>query len=319
MKLFRFSKTQINMFVEDCPMRWYYRYGLGIKTPPAGAMKLGSSYHETAAKNYKQKAKSLKDLPLDEMTAYFATSWEKGLEQEDVLFEEGETPDGLKDQGVELVKAFRKQIAPSVTPASAQNVEEDIRLLMFKPVDPQAAPKIYPLPADYRDAGTEAQAILERNEHDWSYLLDATIDITDKDAIIRENKTAARSPSQDDADKLLDLTTYALAYRLANKKAEAGVAMDVAVKTATPKGLILTSQRSREQIRAHLNRIGMMVKAIDQEIFIPHTNWWGCSKKFCGYWDRCDFGGKHRVAVDMGANLTKQLEESIAKTETNAD
>jgi hypothetical protein len=321
MKLFRFSKSQINQFVEDCSMRWYYRYALGIKTPPAGAMKLGLGYHETAAHNYKQKAKTLKDLPLDEMTDYFAESWTKGLESEEVVFEGDDTPDGLKDQGVGLVKALHKDIAPNVIPASEETVEQELHLLLYQPPrdhptgTPEPRPQIFILPSDYRDAGREAESILEKNPHDWSYILDAIIDITDANQVIRENKTASKSPTQDDADKLLDLTTYALAHRLVHKKAETGVAMDVAVKTKQPKGVILASTRSRESLRAHLNRVGMMAKAIEQEIFIPHTNWYGCSAKWCGYWNRCPYGGKSRIVVDQGANLSQQLEASIEKVE----
>ncbi len=305
MNLFRFSKSQVNMFVEDCAMRWYYRYGCNIKTPPAGAMKLGSGYHDTAAHNYRQKAKSLADLPVDEMTDYFADLFAKGLEQEEVIFEQGDTPASLKDQGVGLVKALHADIAPHVIPASEGSVEESLHLLMLKTPSADAKPQIFLLPSDYRDAGAEAERILDRIDHDWSYILDAVIDITDKDSVIRENKTAGKTPTQEDADKLLDLTTYSLAHRLAHKKREGGVAMDVAVKTKVPKGVILTSARSDEALRAHLNRVGMMAKAIEQEIFIPHTNWYGCSQKFCGYFDRCPYGAKSRVIVDQAANLAQ--------------
>lgn len=308
--LLRVSKTQISMFAEDCSMRWYFRYQLGIKTPPSGALKLGGSFHQTAAHNYKQKAVSHADLPLDEQTDFFAQTFEDEVKKEEVVWDEGETAAQVKDVGVGLVKAHHQKIAPTVEPKSAENVEQTLAHLILQRVG-EDKPKMYPLPAaNYFRTGDAAREIVSQQDVQWAYVVDSIIDLIDSKDIIRENKTAGRTPNQDDADSLLDLTHYALAYRLHTKQVEGGVAMDVAVKTKTPAALSLTSQRSREQLRAHLNRIGMMAKAVQQEIFLPHTQWFGCRPKWCGYWDMCPYGGKSRLIIDVKAKGNANAETS---------
>ena len=73
---------------------------------------------------------------------------------------------------------------------------------------------------------------------------------------------------------------------------------------------------TKDQLRSHARRLGMMTKSIEAGIFIPRTNWYGCSKKFCGYFDRCEFGGLGRKVVDLAPpppepELKPQLEASI--------
>jgi len=317
----RFSKTQINTFANDCQMRWVWRYLEGKKIPPSGAMKLGLGIHETAAHNFEQKADSRKDLPLSDQTDYFAQTWEDGLKAEEVVFDPGQSAAAMKDQGVDMVRAHAAGIAPKVQPENRAAVEQKIwnLIVMEKSLEGVEKNLIFTLAGpEWRDAGDQAIAKVAELENEGrelvaAYQLDSIIDITDDKGIIRELKTRASSPQQLDADKLVDLTQYAIARRLKTKEVEKGLAMDVIVKTKQAQAVSLHTTRSREQIEFHLNRIGNMAKAIDHRIFVPRTDWFGCSPKFCGYWSIC--AGKGLATVDLGVNLEANLRESVKRAE----
>ena len=333
MNIPRISKTQYNMYAERCPVQYEFRYELGIKEKPAGAMKLGGSVHKAVEHNYIQKADSHKDIPLDEATDYFSQNLKQELEREEVDYDEGETPGTLQDQGVGLVKAHHTVIAPATAPKSKATVEQPIfQLVMVEKLKDGTLQRLHTtLPGfpggnyfqrmDASKAWAEAavQKILdEKRELLLAYQLDSVLDLTDDQDRVRELKTAARTPSEDFAHKLVDLTHYDLAYRWMTNAAPKGLAVAMLVKTKDPKALTLPTRRSRAQLEAHLDRIGMMAKAIEHQIFIPRTDWFGCSKRFCGYWDRCPYGGKGApVIVDPngGQQLAAQLKESIDRAE----
>lgn len=307
-RLLRFSKSQIVMF-SHCAAQWRFAYIEKLKRRPGGALKLGGHYHETVARNYKQKASSQKDLPLDEQTDYFRQLWKDDAEMSEVQWDEGETSDAVKEVGTGLVAAHHKAIAPKVMPASESTVEEEIRQLIVKPVG--ANSKIFNLSGTWKEAGNQGTRIWEKelddHEIEYAYLFDSIVDVTDSTGMIRENKTAARMMNQADADKLIDLSQYAVAKRIQTGKVESGLAVDVAIKTKTPSAQTVKTNRSIEQIRFHLDRIGHMSRAINAESFPPNTDWWGCSEKYCGYWSLC--AGRGLVTVDM--KVEEKLKESV--------
>src|SRR5437879_7335485 len=122
-KPIRLSATRISMYLR-CARQYYFRYIEGLKVPPSSAMKLSGVGHSVIEHNYRQKVATLKDLPLDEMTDRYATEWKDGLEREPVVFEQDETPEGVRDQGILAVKAHHLTIAPAVMPKSEDSVEE---------------------------------------------------------------------------------------------------------------------------------------------------------------------------------------------------
>lgn len=276
----RLSKSQIIMHMH-CARQWAFRYVEGLKMRPSGAMKLGNVFHETIARNYKQKAESQKDLPLDEQKDYFVDALKLGLESEEVQFDEGETADTLKDTGVGIVAAHHRDIAPKVFPESEATVEERIELNIGK--------------------------------DESAFGLIAILDITDRDGVIRENKSMGKRPNQFDVDKNIDLSIYALAKRLQTKKVEPKLAMDVALKLKQPSAITLETTRSRDALRFSLNQIGHIARSIRAEAFPPNTDWWGCHPKYCGYFSICV--GKGLKTVDMGQNLEAQLKESVRREE----
>ena len=318
MTLRRFSKSQIVMH-QGCPHQHYLAYVEKLRRPPSGAMKLGIHYHDVVGGNYKQKARTTTDLPLDEQTDRFRQIWKDDAELSDTVFDEGETADQLKEVGTGLVAAHHTIIAPKVMPASEQAVEEPLRQLIVKPIGERA--KVMNLDGNWRESGQQGERIFEeiQNRHpqglEYAYMLDSIVDVTDSDGVIRENKTAARVMNQMDADKLVDLTQYAIAKRIQTGKAETGLAVDQAIKTKKPQAVTVRTKRSPEQIRAHLDHIGHISRMLDAHAYPPNTSSWLCNPKYCGYFGKACIFTRGITTVDMGENLTKQLEDSIAKVE----
>ena len=267
------SASQIAMWLR-CQRQYWYRYVAGIKIPPNGALKVGTVFHLTAERNYVQKVTSREDLPEDELTDYYGDQFEAEFQREEVRLQEGESKGALKDQGIDLIKTFAAGIAPHVQPVEV-----------------------------------EAKFELNIGKGDENVLLKGRIDLVDENGVIRDNKTITRVPSTEQLAQDVQLSTYSLARRLITKKAEPMLTMDAAIKRPWPEARILPTARSREGLKLHLNMIGHIGKSLRAESFpINPTGWW-CSRRWCGYYDRCV--GRGLVTIDLAGNLQPLLEESL--------
>lgn len=275
------SATQIGMFLR-CARQWAYRYIERLIVPPSGAMKQSGVFHSTAEYNYVQKIESRTDLKLDEMTDFFGTRFEHEFTREEVKLNENETKGGLKDQGMDIVRVFHRNIAPYVQPVE---VEKRFELT------------------------------LKEKEGEPPFKLVGVIDVVDERGHVRDNKALApsRVPNEFELSRDIQLSTYSLARRLETKKVEPELNMDVVVKLQRPEARLLRTARSREGLRMHLNTIGNISKAIRADAFPRNPTGWWCSPKWCGYWDRCM--GKGLVTIDLSANLEPLLQESVDRAE----
>lgn len=244
------SFTQLSMFLR-CPRQYEFRYLEGLKIPPSGAMVLGRSWHETLEHNFRQKIDSDRDLGLREMQEFFAAQFDAALANEEVTFEADERAGQLKDQGAAIVAVHHQAIAPNVRP---RLVEERFAV----------------------DLGA-----------DFPFDLVGVWDLIERDGTIVDNKTFARTPRQEDVDKDLQFTAYALGYRATRDEIEPGMRMDAIVKNKNPKAVQVHTQRTNEDCRWLLRLIEQVGEAIESGIFYPNPNGWHCSRRYCGYWTRC--------------------------------
>ena len=244
------SYTQLSMFLR-CPRQYEYRYMQGLKVPPSGAMVQSRVWHQTVELNYRQKIHSDHDLPLGEMQEFFATQFDAALAKEEIAFEPGERPGTLKDQGTAIVAAHHKTIAPEVRP-----------LLVEQPF---------------------TVALGE----DFPFDLVGVWDLVERDGTIADNKAYRKQPYQEDLDKDLQFTIYALGFRATRGEIEAGLRMDAIVKRKNPKVVQLHTRRTNSDCRWVLGLIEQVGKAITSGIFYPNPNGRHCTPHFCGYWSRC--------------------------------
>jgi len=244
------SFTQLSMFLR-CPRQYEYRYVQGLKVPPSGAMVQSRVWHETVERNYRQKIGSDTDLPLGEMQEFFSARLDETFKGEEITFEPGQKPGKLKDQGTAIVAAHHKAIAPAVRPLL---VEERFTVNLGA---------------------------------DFPFDLVGVWDLVEQDGSIVDNKAYKKPPYQEDLDKDLQFTAYALGYRVTKGSIEPGLRMDTVVKTANPRAVQLHTQRTNEDCRWLLGLIEDVAKAIQSGIFYPNPTGYLCSPRFCGYFSRC--------------------------------
>ena len=244
------SFTQLAMFLR-CPRQYEYRYIRGIKVPPSGAMVQSRVWHQTVELNYRQKVDSDTDLALGEMQEYFAAQFDATLGNEEIAFEPNEKRGVIKDQGTAIVAVHHKVIAPSVRPLL---VEERFTV----------------------DLG-----------EDFPFDLVGVWDLVERDGTIVDNKAYGKVPRQEDLDKDLQFTAYALGFRATRGEIEPGLRMDVIVKTKNPRAVQLHTRRTNADCQWLLRLIEEVSQAIDSGLFYPNPNGWHCNPRFCGYWDRC--------------------------------
>jgi len=238
------SVTQLKGYLR-CPLQYFFRYSCGIKVPPTGDLILGRAVHNALKENYRQKLQSFEDLPLSDITDIFSQYWEKESEEAD--FREEDDRGRLKDQGISLIKAYQETVSPKVQPLEVERgflVEAGDGLLPLK----------------------------------------GYIDLIDDQGIIIDHKTSKKSYAADAAEKDLQLTAYALAYRSIYGEPESGVRLDVMVKNKTPKIQQLPATRSEQDIERFRRIAGNVLRGISGEVYYPNESYM-CG--ICGYGEMC--------------------------------
>lgn len=248
------SATQISMFLR-CPRQYEFRYIEKRKRPPSGAMVQSKVWHRAVEQNYLQKIESGQDLPLPDMQQFYAAEYDDALKAEEIDFE-GRDPGKLKDQGIDITSAHHKFIAPKVRP----------RLV-------------------------EEKFIISLGE-EFPFDLLGFWDLVDEAGTVVDNKAYKRSPSQEDADRDIQLGLYSLGYRVSQGKLEKGLRLDAIIKNKTPKAVQIHTARTNADCQFLLGLIEQIAKAITSGVFYPNPTGWNCCPRFCGYWPLCAGKGK---------------------------
>jgi len=242
------SASQVNMYLR-CPRQYYYRYVEGIKLPPRSAMTFGKATHSAIEFNLKQKKETREDLKLNDVQEYFAATFEELASETE--FAKDEDPGQMKDEGIVIVSLHHTEVAPKIQPIE---VEEEF-IVEFENAD---------------------------------YVFKGFIDTVDEQGFIRDTKTANRRPAKTAATQSLQLTAYALGYRLKYGEEEKGLVLDYLVRNKKPVYVPLEDTRTQRQIDRFLNIVGYVAEGIKTKLFFPNVTGMLCSEQWCGYWDRCN-------------------------------
>lgn len=265
MRVEHLSNSQISMALR-CGEQYRQRYVLGIIKPPSVALVQGSACHKAREHVMVTRLASGKLCPVDEATEAASmslkTAWEKGV----VL--DGE----YKEMGNDAARGAAEDQAVTLA-----EMDYDAHLIDTVPV-----------------------AVEEKIEVENGALpmkLTGIIDLRDNTGAIRDLKTVARTPNQDDCDTNMQLTMYSLLHRMAHGEVETKLQLDCLVKTKTPKTVQLTTHREQSDIQVLLNRIARVWEMLEKEVFLPApADSWQCSPKWCGFADTCPYcAGKKRV------------------------
>lgn len=132
---------------------------------------------------------------------------------------------------------------------------------------------------------------IEFEDTDWTFL--GFMDLVTEDGVVVDNKLLGRTPAQDDVDRDLQLTAYALGYQQKYGRLPESLRLDCVIKTKTPKVVQLETKRTEDDLQRFLAVLGQAVRMIDSGIVVPRPGGWYCSPTACQYWRECHqmFGG----------------------------
>jgi hypothetical protein len=250
-----------------CAVQYEFRTVKGIVRPPGVAVLVGSSTHKGIDVNLNHKIKTGQLLPVEDVMEAAAEDlnkrWQDGVEldgEEKTVGESSVRGDAV-DTVVALSALHHKEVAPRINPAHV-----------------------------------ERKFVLELEG--FSRNLTGTIDIDEVGGIVRDTKTAKRSPPAGTADNSDQLTMYGLAVRTLDK-VEPVLVLDHLVKTKVPKAVTQMTTRTAEDYQVFLNRVAAATRVVESGAFMPCSqDSWVCSEKFCGYTGICPYFRK-RVVVPI--------------------
>lgn len=253
------SFSQARMWLR-CPRQHFYRYAMGLRLPPSGAMVVGTSAHKGIEHHMTVKAREQQDPPWDEVADVYSQTF--NAEAPDALWD-GEDPGDAKDRGYKALELFHRDQAPQITPAGVEFVERKLTV---------------PLDAD-------------------GLRVDMVLDLIDAQSNLLDFKTSGRKPNEVSVDTVAQLRLYQHGANLQGIPvtglravylitAKSPTTESFAVDKGSPSEVAGLVRMLRDVRRA-------MEQAYAEELFLPALlgSWW-CQETTCGYWRRChrDFG-----------------------------
>lgn len=247
------SVSQLRTYLR-CPMQYYYSQVEGIRIPPKSAQAFGSVTHKSIEANYKQKVDSREDLPIKHIQEVWSDEFEK-LKGE-VVWEEGEKPGEVKDQGVSTVKVYMETIAPKIQPIL---VEHTVNV---------------PL----EGVGFDIKLI---------------IDLTDEEHLIHDTKTTSKAPPKKQQEQGIkeDIqgTTYWIGHEYVYGFPPSGFQKDFLVRTKVPRAISVSVDPIQDWQKTRLmKQYSYVARCIRDGLFYPRDpDDWRCSPGWCGFYKLC--------------------------------
>jgi putative RecB family exonuclease len=257
------SNSQIFTY-QTCSLKYFYQYVKKIPTETIDvALPFGSAIH-SALDLYYRSYKNRSEIPsLDDITNCFIDYLNIDFDSEctTAFSEKMEDSESAIEMGRALLKTFY----------------EDVDLKDFEVVDVEM-PLTAPLlengqPTDFKLVGIIDLLLRDKNNGDL---------------LLVDNKTAARSMAQSNADDNNQMTAYSYlleSNEIIPSKATVQCRFDVFLKLKKPKFQQVFTLRDTSDRRRFGKLANAVLSAIDAKIFIPHTSWM-CGG--CQYADICE-------------------------------
>jgi hypothetical protein len=261
----RLSISRLNMMLR-CPKQYEHRYVDGVIAPPGVALIVGKGTHRANASDLLNKMDSGSLLDTEQVKAIAADATKREWDAQEVALDEEEKAQGADkvkgeavDRSVVLASIYHDDIAPAIEPTG---IEEKF---------------VVPLP---------------NGEDELTGFIDVNTETK-----IRDCKTTAKSPDAEAAAKSLQLTGYIWAdWERSGHAAIKGGSLDhlVTLKKSA-KSISQDTTRTVEDFERLHARLDLAAKTIAAGIFAPcDPGQWCCSSKWCGWWNRCEFGARGR-------------------------
>lgn len=261
------SPSQITMYLARCGMQYYYRYVMGIKSPPGVALVEGGSHHSVFEVNNKYKIKVGRDKRAGTLAERFADTFndrQKKIPKRDWKMS-GENKDSVIKRGRALQTLYANDIAPMLKPAFAEE-----RVVM-------------------RVGTVNVQGIIDVGGS-WSGNKKMGIE---KGRGVMDYKVVGKAMSRGELENMISLSFYGwscleLIPKLDLVKRPPQVGFCALKKLTVPVVQWQAIDLQIQRIKWFRRIVLSTADAISRGAFpICDPTSWCCSSRFCGYWGRC--------------------------------
>lgn len=309
----------VNM-LNDCGQRFFYRYVLGIRRPPSAYVLVGKATDESVTQNLDNKIRTGELLPREDVLGIADSVFEREKDREQIELDPDEKKEGrsletvlgeAKDKTVALAGLHHDQAAPAIQATAVHrrfsiNMDKFLRIRAkdlhesARQAEDKYMQKL--LQGQARALNVAAGVGLDfAGEYD---IVEEVIQPNDEwgPITIRDTKTSGKSPTKsimdgsdrpgiaDDSDQL---TAYACASHVLDGRLPDSMVLDYLIYTPKKhdtKYVPTKTTRDMSDVQVFLNRFANAVQAYRTGMFVPaKADWWGCSQKYCGYWDMCPY------------------------------
>ena len=256
------SPSQVKMYWR-CGMQYYFRYVLGIKSPPTVAMVEGTTHHLTFEKNNKHKIKTGLDYKLKLLTEFFADKFD--VEQKAVSRRgwglAGDRKDSVINRARGMLNVYLSSTAPNLTPEIAE-VDVEYVIGGVKVVG------VVDVAGKMREGKGNVRGVFDY-------------------------KTSGRKKSDDEVSGEIALAHYGWAALDFMKGFDLKLHLPVVgfitlLKSSTPSVHVQLIPLTISRIKWYRHQVIAVANAISLGSFpIRNSVGWECSDKYCGYWSRC--------------------------------
>jgi hypothetical protein len=228
--------------------------------------------------------------------------------------------DVIADKAVRLVRGHHSGIAPQIEPIKVAR-KFSINLDKFL----RARARFLHDQAELEDEKHARRVLHDQAAHMNAAARDGIDFVGEQDIVeligteqlvIRDTKTAKKSPNDTTAHESSQLTAYSLASKVLDNQLPSAVKLDFLVDLQRGvKTMTLSSTRTLDDIDNYLSRLANAVATIRSGMFVPapDTAWW-CDKRYCGFWHDCPYArGRGRTDISLPDDLTGTIEKSLVQ------
>lgn len=322
--------SSINM-LNDCGVRYEFRYILGIKRPPSAFLLVGKSTDESVTQDLDHKIDTGELLRRDDVLGISAATFEAEQKKEPIELDHDEKKEGksladvlgeAKDKAIALSGLHHDEAAPNINATRTRrkfsvNMDAYLRSKARKfHSSGEEHPDRYASKVLHGQARSLNAAA--RDGIDFVGEQDIQEMVGDR-LIIRDTKTSSKSPTPSfldgsekagTADDSEQLTAYATASQVVDGKLPARMVLDYLIrtnaKTPTLKYVPTSTTRNLDDVNVFLNRFVNTIHAMRTGVFVPaNPSWWGCAQKWCGYFDICPYAKRPKLV-----QITQEIPKS---------
>lgn len=197
----------------------------------------------------------------------------------------------IRDHGVTLTDDERQEGEARVVGAEKDHAVDSAGFYVQR-----VAPGVNPI-------AVEREVIIEPSG--YGIRVRGTMDLLDEQhdpdgsrvEVLRDLKTSAKSPNAGEADKSDQLTLYSILRLAETGRYPDRSQLDYLVRTPRwhqVKHVPLRTTRDDRDTNAFLAKLETAVSAVERGVFVPDTNGWHCSERWCPYFATCRYVSDRR-------------------------